>query len=193
MLNTPIKEQLQSFKDEFDPLILSVNQRIASGENKRVKVKQIKASNSTDPDSSDSAPNSDCPDSDSVKKKTSTPDANTWSFAYPKKDETINNPFFEQLPKATLNQVLRLVNKHCNFIKEFTHVKSRYSKTPIDESAVFACIAANATNYGIYQMATISDINYNKLSAISQHYLRLETLNNANNCLNKRYCCIANF
>lgn len=69
-------------------------------------------------------------------------------------------------------------------MKEFTHVKSRYSKTPIDESAVFACIIANATDYGIYKMALISDIDYNKLSAISQHYLRLETLNNANNCLN---------
>lgn len=186
MLNTPIKEQLQSFKNEFDPLILAVNQRIAKGENKQVKIKQNKvpkASNSTDPDSSGSAANSDCPDLDSVKKKTST-DANTWSFSYPKKDETINNPFFEQLPKATLNQVLRLVNKHCNFMKEFTHVKSRYSKTPIDESAVFACIIANATDYGIYKMALISDIDYNKLSAISQHYLRLETLNNANNCLN---------
>ncbi len=185
MLNTPIKEQLQSFKDEFDPLILAVNQRIANCENKQVKVikskvPKVPSSTDTDQDSSDLK----APNSDSAQPNTSTPDAKTWSFSYPKKDEIINNPFFEQLPKASLNQVLRLVNKHCNFMKEFTHVKSRFSKTPIDESAVFACITANATNYGIYQMAAISDISYNKLSAISKHYLRLETLKNANNCLN---------
>jgi TnpA family transposase len=179
MLNTPIKEQLQSFKNEFDSLLLSVNQRIDNGENKQVTVKQgkvLKTSNYQD------SRNSGATDSDSVQPNTSA--AKTWTFTYPKKDEIINNPFFEQLPKASLNQVLRLVNKHCNFMKEFTHLKSRYSKAPIDESAVFACIIANATNYGIYQMATISDIGYSKLSTTLKNYIRLETLKNSNNLLN---------
>ena len=170
MLNTPIKEQLQSFKDELDPLLIRVNQRIENGENKQVKIKPCKVSNTT---------NSTDPTTKDIK----TPEVKTWTFSYPKKDEIINNPFFQQLPKINLNQMLRLVNQHCTFMKEFTHVKSRYSKTTIDESAVLACITANAANYGIYQMAEISDIDYVKLFSTLKNYVRLETLGNVNNCV----------
>lgn len=165
MLNTPIKEQLQSFKDEIDTLLIRVNQRIENGENKQVKIKSNKELD--------------------VKKSTDSTmkDVKVWTFAYPKKDEIINNPFFKQLPKVNLNQMLRLVNQHCNFMKEITHVKSRYSKSTIDESAVFACITANAANYGIYQMAEISDIDYTKLFSTLKNYVRLETLGKVNNCL----------
>ena len=40
VLNTPIKEQLATFQEIIDPLILRVNQRIVSGENKELKVKR---------------------------------------------------------------------------------------------------------------------------------------------------------
>ncbi len=39
VLNTPINKQLENFKAEIDPLILRVNQRIAAGENKEIKIK----------------------------------------------------------------------------------------------------------------------------------------------------------
>ena len=40
VLTTPIKTQLEAFKKELDPLILEVNQKIKSGENKAIKIKK---------------------------------------------------------------------------------------------------------------------------------------------------------
>lgn len=40
VLTTPIKIQLETLKEELDPLILKVNQRIKSGENKAIKIKK---------------------------------------------------------------------------------------------------------------------------------------------------------
>lgn len=106
-----------------------------------------------------------------------------WTLAYPKKDKDANNSFYAQIPRVGLNQILRLVNQHCHFMDAFTHVRSRYAKTQADEDSIFACITANATNYGILQMAEISDINYTRLLATSKNFIRLETLKNANDIL----------
>jgi hypothetical protein len=42
MLNTPIKKQLETFKEELESLIVKVNKRIANGENKHVTIKTSK-------------------------------------------------------------------------------------------------------------------------------------------------------
>ena len=156
VLNTPIQEQLQSFQAELEPLIVQVNQNIAQGKNKEFKLK---------------------PSKDDSKLK-------TWTLSYKRKKDEINNPFYEQLPKVHLSQILRFVDQQCHFTKAFTHVKPRFAKTTeFDIEAIFAILTANATNYGIYQMAGICDISYEKLFAALKSFVRLETLKNANDIL----------
>lgn len=161
-LNMPIREQLDQLKKEFNTSILEVNQRIERGENKELRVKNEKSKKDQD-------------DNDAKSKK--------WSLNYPTNESEINNPFYDQFPRVSLNQVQRLVNQHSHFMNAFTHVKSRYSKTKADEDAILACVTAIATNYGLFQMSTISDMSYNQLFATSKNFLRLETLKEANNIL----------
>src|SRR3989338_6032835 len=153
VLNTPIKEQLEAFKKELNDLIILVNQHIESGENKEIKIRKAKDG------------------------------GQTWTLAYPKKNDEINNPFYEQFSQVSLSRVLRFANKHCNLMESFTHVKSRYAKTRADEEGLFACITANATGYGILKMSEISDISYARLLNTSKSFVRLETLKNANDKL----------
>ncbi|MBY0281997.1 MAG: DUF4158 domain-containing protein [Alphaproteobacteria bacterium] len=152
ILNTPIEEQLKQFKDEFNPLLLDVNQRIESGENKEITIKVIKPKK----EKSDKA---ETEQSDENK----TEEIREWVLSYPKKDSEVDNPFYDQFPKVSLNQILRFVNEDCNFMRAFTHVKSRYSKSKADDDSILACITALATNFGIFQMSTMSDIGYGKL------------------------------
>lgn len=156
VLNTPIQEQLESFQAELEPLITQVNQNIAQGKNKEFKLKPSKEN----------------------------PKIKTWTLAYKRKKDEINNPFYEQLPKMHLSQILRFVDQQCHFTKAFTHVKPRFAKsTAFDIEAIFAILTANATNYGIYQMSRICDISYEKLFATLKNFVRLETLKNANDIL----------
>lgn len=156
VLNTPIKQQLQDLKKELEPLIVKVNKNITQGKNKEFKIKLNK----------------------------NDPKQQTWTLTYVKKSGEINNPFYNQFPKVTLSQVLRFVDHHCHFTKAFTHVKPRFAKvTEFDVEAIFAILIANATNYGIYHMAGICDIDYNTLFLTSKSLIRLETLKNSNNLL----------
>ncbi len=175
ILNTPIEEQLKKFKDEFNPLLLDVNQRIESGENKEIKIKIIKPKN--EKEGKAEAEKSD---------ENKTEDIREWILSYPTKDSEVDNPFYDQFPKVSLNQILRFVNEDCNFMRAFTHVKSRYSKSKADDDSILACITALATNFGIFQMSTMSDIGYDKLFSTLKNFIRLETLKNGNDILVNR-------
>lgn len=171
VLNTPIREQLDHFKKEFNALILDVNQRIERGENEDVKIKNDKPKKNKD--GKDDKENKD--------EKTK-----QWTLSYPTNDSEINNPFYDQFSRVSLNQVLRFVNQDCNFMSAFTHVKSRYSKTKADEDAIYACMTAVATGAGLFQMSTMSDINYDKLFSTSKNFFRLESLKNASDMLSDK-------
>ena len=175
ILNTPIEEQLKKFKDEFNPLLLDVNQRIESGENKEITIKVIK-------------PKKEKEDKAEAEKsdENKTEEIREWILSYPKKDSEVDNPFYDQFPKVSLNQILRFVNEDCNFMRAFTHVKSRYSKSKADDDSILACITALATNFGIFQMSTMSDIGYDKLFSTLKNFIRLETLKNGNDILVNR-------
>ncbi len=54
----------------------------------------------------------------------------------------------------------------------------------VHEYDLLAILVGNATNQGIYGMAQISDRTYDQLSTIQANYLRLETLNAANDNIN---------
>ena len=149
ILNAPFKTLCEDLKNTLNPLILRVNERIKSGENKEIKIKEN----------------------------------GEWTLPYQARNKEVNHPFYAQFAKVGLSNVMKFVNNHCPFMDEFTHIKSRYSKTQADEESIYACVTAEATGYGIYQMAEISDISYHKLLSISKNFVRLENLKKANETL----------
>jgi TnpA family transposase len=159
VLNQPIKERLKELREEYNKRLLEVNEHIKSGENKSVHIKK---------------------ESIVIKDDGEPEKIVEWTLPYPKKEEEINDPFYEQFAHIGLSQVLHEVNKHCSLMDEFTHIKSRYSKTKADKDSIFATITALATGYGIFYMSDICDIGYTRLLSTFKNFIRLENLKKAN-------------
>jgi TnpA family transposase len=103
-----------------------------------------------------------------------------WILQYPQSDEPTNHPFFDALRQVDISQVLAFVHQQCHFLAAFDHVVGRYSKHPVDEEALTACLIAWGTNMGLGKMGEISDLSYQTLATTSENFLRLETLRAAN-------------
>lgn len=106
-----------------------------------------------------------------------------WLLPYPRASEAINHPFFDSLTQVDSRAVLEYADQHCHFTGAFEHVLRRYGKQAVDERVITACLIAWGTNMGLGRMSTISDISYQELVATSDNYLRLETLQAANDRL----------
>src|SRR5262249_51224475 len=106
-----------------------------------------------------------------------------WTLEYPHDDEPVNHCFFEQLPQIDLNSVLRFADRQCRFMEAFTHRLARFGKQSPDKSILSACIAGWATNTGLLRMGQISDIGYTVLASMSDNFLRLESLGEANDLI----------
>ena len=103
-----------------------------------------------------------------------------WHLPYSRVDEDVNNPFFESLPHVNIQAVFQFVNRHCLFMNEFTHVLHRYAGRQADIRTLIACILAWGTNMGLGRMGQTSDIGYQALFTTSNNFVRLETLQKAN-------------
>lgn len=107
-----------------------------------------------------------------------------WRLPTTSKKHLVNNPFFGQMHSVDIADVLRVVDRDTGFIDDFEHVLGMSSKSRLFEVDLLAILIANATNQGIYGIAEISDRSYEQLRTIQANYLRLETLNNANDRIN---------
>ena len=107
-----------------------------------------------------------------------------WRLPTASKKYLVNNPFFQQIPTTGIADVLRMVDRDTGFIDCFAHVLGSQSRSRSHEYDLLAILVGNATNQGIYGMAQISDRTYDQLSTIQANYLRLETLNAANDNIN---------
>ena len=107
-----------------------------------------------------------------------------WKLPTASKKHLVNNPFFGQMRSIEIADVLRVTDRDTGFIDDFEHVLGMSSKSRQFEVDLLAILIANATNQGIYGIAEISDRSYEKLRTIQANYLRLETLNNANDRIN---------
>ncbi len=107
-----------------------------------------------------------------------------WRLPTANKKYLVNNPFFQQLPTTGVADVLRMVDRDTGFLDDFKHVLGAQSKSRAHEYDLLAILVGNATNQGIYGIAQISDRTYDQLSTIQANYLRLETLNAANDRIN---------
>ena len=103
-----------------------------------------------------------------------------WTLQYPRASEQVNHPFFDTLKQVDIGDVLHFVNRQCQFMEVFEHVLGRYVKQEPDDCVLIACLVAWATNMGMGKMGELSDIEYHTLAAISDNFIRLETLSGAN-------------
>ena len=107
-----------------------------------------------------------------------------WTLPYSSKNETVNDPFFSSLPQVDIQAVFHLANHRCQFMMEFTHVLHRYvGRKADDDRTLIACLLAWGTNIGLGRMGQISDIEYQTLVTTSTNFIRLETLQKANEIL----------
>ena len=79
--------------------------------------------------------------------------------------------------------VLRFVNQECDFMSALTPLQPRYAKQAADENSLLAVITAQAMNHGNFLMSRTSDITYSALETTHQQYLRLATLQAANDMI----------
>ncbi len=107
-----------------------------------------------------------------------------WRLPTANKKYVVNNPFFQQIPTTGVADMLRMVDRDTGFLDDFKHVLGAQSKSRAHEFDLLAILVGNATNQGIYGIAQISDRTYDQLSTIQANYLRLETLNAANDRIN---------
>ena len=95
-------------------------------------------------------------------------------------DDGEQDSFYEQLPFCDVAEVLRFVNQECQFLWALTPLQPRYAKQVADENSLLAVITAQAMNHGNRLMSRTSDISYHALEATHQQYLRVATLQAAN-------------
>ncbi len=88
------------------------------------------------------------------------------------------------MPTTGVADMLRIVDRDTGFLDCFEHVLGTQSRSRVHEYDLLAILVGNATNQGIYGISQISDRTYDQLSTIQANYLRLETLNAANDCIN---------
>lgn len=84
------------------------------------------------------------------------------------------------LKQVDISDVMHFVDQQCQFMAAFEHVLGRYVKQERDDHVLTACLVAWGTNTGLSKMGEISDFRYHTLSAISDSFIRLETLAEVN-------------
>jgi TnpA family transposase len=107
----------------------------------------------------------------------------TFTLPYPDTADKENHQVFIQILQISIANVLQFSQKHCNFMRAFTHIKPYDAKDSLDSIAMMACIIANATNLGIYKMAQSSDLDYQRMYTQMKNFMRLETLQDANDAI----------
>lgn len=151
LLSQPMAEVLKDMEKELETKYEEVNRRILSGENRHVKLSKRKNGEIT------------------------------WTLPYVGNEETVNNPFFDELPQVPIASLLQFVDSRCQCLDAFAHILQRYVKTPLDQHTVVACLIAYGTNIGLGKMGAISDLSYQTLFTAAKNFLRPETLRDGNN------------
>ncbi len=104
----------------------------------------------------------------------------TWRKPKADKDEALQSVFYAKLQARGIADIFRFVNERCHFLSALTPLQPRYAKKVADNDSLMAVIIAQALNHGNLSMAETSDIPYHILEATYQQYLRLSTLQAAN-------------
>ncbi|MDZ4150857.1 MAG: Tn3 family transposase [Methylicorpusculum sp.] len=106
-----------------------------------------------------------------------------WTLPYTRLDDGINNPFYEKLHVSSIADILRFSAQTTGFLKSFSHLKPKYSKSTADSEVIHACIIANATGTEAKKMKAISDVKEQDLDRVNKNYIRYQTLTTANDAI----------
>lgn len=152
-LNKGIQHFIDTYVKFLDEKIKIINEDIITGHNKSIKIKKDKKGEYH------------------------------WTLPSSRKNKPIDNPFYLEFTNMGITQLLKTVNEKTGFIREFTHIKSHYAKSKMDEIAIIAAVVANSINIGVGKMATLCDVDKNDLNNADKNYIRLSTLRAANDCV----------
>lgn len=91
----------------------------------------------------------------------------------------------ELLPLVDITDVLLEINTRTGFALAFTHLSEAGSRVDDLEMSICAVLVAEACNIGLEPLANpkIPALTRDRLSHVSQNYLRLDTITKANACL----------
>jgi TnpA family transposase len=153
LLQTPIEETLATMRIALESRFASVNQRVTECVNEHIKV-------------------------------SGQGDKKRWSLVYPAdQEQSVNSPFYSQLPGIGIADLLRFVGRTTGFMNEFTHVLDRSVKSAPDTRQILACMVAFGTNMGLGKMAEVSGLVHSSLATTARSYIRPETLRDANDAI----------
>jgi TnpA family transposase len=116
-----------------------------------------------------------------------------WTLIYPSEEESVNNPFYSQLPGISIADLLWFVAEKTGFLRAFTHVLDRYVKHEPDPREILAGIVAMGTNMGLWKMAEVSGLSHQAIVNTARNYLRLETLHAANDAISNAIAALPMF
>jgi len=95
-------------------------------------------------------------------------------------DTERQNRFYGQMPFRDVADVFRFVDGQCRFLSAMQPLQPRYAKRAAEQDSLMAVIFAQAMNHGNLTMAQTSDIPYHVMETTYQQYLRLASLQEAN-------------
>ena len=147
LISTDLEKILNDFELLLDDRYNEINQRIISGDNKKIRTKHNKKH-----------------------------EIIGWHLPYQKIGHEVNNPFFDGLNMSSIGQIIKFTNHETNFIREFTHILPAYSKKQADEARISACLVAKGTGTDIYKMKDISDILEQDLIFTYNSFIRSQTI-----------------
>lgn len=153
LLQTPIKETLATMRAALESRFVGVNQRVTECVNEHIKV-------------------------------SGQGDKKRWSLVYPAdQEQSVNSPFYRQLPGIGIADLLRFVSKKTGFLNTFTHVLDSHIKHVSDVREILACVVGFGTNMGLGKMAEVSGLIHSSLATTARSYIRPETLRDANDAI----------
>lgn len=103
-----------------------------------------------------------------------------WSIPNRRWKESVDNPIYSQIKHMGIVDLLKFVQQKTGFLDAFSHISANHDVLSINHDDLIACVLANGTNYGLYKMANISDRSVGKLRSVEESYVRMDTLNEAN-------------
>lgn len=154
LISVDIAKILENFESLLCDRYREVNHRISSGVNSKIKIKYNKKG-----------------------------EVARWRLPYKKAEDSVNNPFYDDMQISSIGQIIKFTNHHTNFIKKFTHILPTYGKTLPDEAVVSACMVAKGTGTDIYRMKDISDIKEQDLISTYNNFFRYKTLTEASDMI----------
>ncbi|MGO9432093.1 Tn3 family transposase [Rhodoblastus sp.] len=104
----------------------------------------------------------------------------TWRRPKAGNNKVEQERFYDQMSFCDIADVFRYVDEQCHFISALTPLQPRYAKHVADRDSLMAVIFAQAMNHGNLAMAQTSDIPYYVMETTYQQYLRLASLQAAN-------------